>query len=58
MRSTTGVTTGAYEAVADDIRNDSGVQVEQVSKGERFSMKTTEILHRGDKLYKMEVVEK
>lgn len=54
----TGVTTGAYEAVAEGIRNDVGAQVEQVSKGERFSMKTTEVLHRGDKLYKMEVVEK
>lgn len=47
----TGVTTGAYDAVADDIRNNKGDKVDSVAKGEVFSMKTTEILHRGDKLY-------
>lgn len=49
----TGVTTGAYESVADDIRNDGGVSVDSVSKGEKFSLKTTDVLHRGDKLYKL-----
>lgn len=49
----TGVTTGAYEAVADDIRLDDGTQASEVSKGQVFSMKTAETLHRGDKLYKL-----
>ncbi len=49
----TGDTTGAYEAVVDEIRVDYE-PVESVGKGVAFSIKTTEKLHRNDKLYKME----
>lgn len=52
----TGDTTGAYEAVVDEIRVDYE-PVESVGKGVPFSIKTTEKLHRNDKLYKMETKE-
>jgi len=50
-----GNTTGAYEQIADEIHVDL-LPVEKVGKGVPFSIKTTETLHRNDKLYKMEVV--
>ena len=48
----TGDTTGAYEAVVDELRFDLK-PVEQVQKGQLFSIKTTELVRRGDKLYKL-----
>ncbi len=50
----TGETTGAYECVANEIRVD--LQVAAVAnKGEYFSLKTEEVVHRGDRVYVMEV---
>ena len=51
-----GNTTGAYESVVEEIRVDLK-PVESVGKGVPFSIKTTETLHRNDKLYKMELQE-
>lgn len=48
----TGDTTGAYEAVVEELRFDLK-PVEQVQKGQLFSIKTTELVRRGDKLYKL-----
>ena len=48
----TGDTTGAYEAVVDELRFDLK-PVEQVQKGQLFSIKTSELVRRGDKLYKL-----
>ncbi|MBR3564960.1 MAG: U32 family peptidase [Paludibacteraceae bacterium] len=46
----TGETTGAYEDTALDIRlNDRSADF--APKGSYFSIKTSEVLHRGDKLY-------
>jgi len=50
-----GYTTGAYEQKVDEIRVDL-MSVEKVEKGVPFSIKTSEALHRNDKLYKMEPV--
>jgi len=50
-----GYTTGAYEQKVDEIRVDL-LPVEKVGKGVPFSIKTTEPIHRNDKLYLMEVV--
>jgi len=50
-----GYTTGAYEQKIDEIRVDL-LPVEKVAKGIPFSIKTTETIHRNDKLYLMEVV--
>lgn len=52
----TGETTGAYEAIADEIRVDLK-PVARVEKGESFSIKTTEPIRRNDKLYLIEKVE-
>ncbi len=50
----TGETTGAYECVANEIRVD--LQAAAVAnKGEYFSLKTEEVVHRGDRVYVMEV---
>ena len=49
----TGETTGVYETTATGIHNDAQQVASQVKKGELFALKTTKILHRGDKLYKM-----
>ena len=46
----TGETTGAYEDVANDIRLDDRT-ADFAPKGSFFSIKTSEPLHRGDKLY-------
>ena len=48
----TGDTTGAYEAVVDELRFDLK-PVDEVVKGQLFSIKTTELVRRGDKLYKL-----
>lgn len=52
----TGETTGAYEAIADDIRVDLKT-VEKVEKGTYFSIKTSETIRRNDKLFKIVPVE-
>lgn len=48
----TGETTGAYEAIANEIRVDLK-PVEKASKGEYLSIKTSEIVRRNDKVYKI-----
>ena len=58
----TGETTGAYEGVFDEIRIDwkqSGItptkgEEQTATKSVYFSFKTDRVLHRGDKLYKLE----
>lgn len=50
-----GATTGALEGVADDMRVDDRA-VPVVHKGTFFSLKT-DLIHRGDKLYKMSKTE-
>jgi len=50
-----GYTTGAYEQTVEEIRVDL-LPVEKVGKGILFSIKTTELIHRNDKLYLMETV--
>lgn len=47
-----GQTTGAMEGTADELRVDD-LPVAKVAKGTFFSLKT-DLIHRGDKLYKME----
>ncbi|MDR1544104.1 MAG: U32 family peptidase [Prevotellaceae bacterium] len=49
-----GNTTGAYEAKVNEIRVDLE-SVESVERAVPFSIKTTEPLHRNDKLYKMQI---
>jgi len=48
----TGETTGAYEAIAEEIRVDLK-PVDKAIKGEYFSIKTNEIIRRNDKVYKI-----
>lgn len=48
----TGETTGAYEATIDELRLDLK-PVDEVNKGDVFSIKTTEVLRRNDKLFKI-----
>jgi len=48
----TGETTGAYEDTVKDMRVELK-SVDRVEKGTLFSMKTTELLRRNDKLYKI-----
>lgn len=48
-----GETTGAYECVADGIRVDLNPAL-VANKGEYFSLKTDQVLHRGDRLYIMQ----
>lgn len=48
----TGETTGAYEAIADEIRVDLK-PVEKANKGEYLSIKTSGIVRRNDKVYKI-----
>lgn len=48
----TGETTGAYEAVVDEVRVDLN-PVENVEKGTFFSLKTSEVIRRNDKLFKI-----
>ncbi len=51
-----GETTGVYEGQVEEIRLDLK-PVEQVVKGDVFSIKTNEILRRNDKVYKIVMVE-
>ena len=48
----TGPTTGVIETVVDEIRVDDG-KVEEVNKGEYFSIKIDEVVRASDKLYKV-----
>lgn len=48
----TGETTGAYEDLVEEIRVDLK-PVEKAVKGEYFSLKTTDIIRRNDKVYKI-----
>ena len=48
----TGTTTGAVQQIADEIREDLK-PVPKVAQGSLFSIKTSEVVRRGDKLYKI-----
>lgn len=48
----TGETTGAYEDVVEELR-DELTPVQEVKKGSLFSIKTKKIVRRNDKVYKM-----
>ncbi|MBO4875267.1 MAG: U32 family peptidase [Bacteroidales bacterium] len=48
----TGTTTGAVQQIADEIREDLK-PVPKVVQGSLFSIKTSEVVRRGDKLYKI-----
>lgn len=52
----TGETTGAYECIATEIRVDLK-PTQMANKGEYFSLKTDQLLHRGDRLYVMQPTE-
>ena len=52
-----GQTTGVYRATVEELRlGDTAQSVPEVHQGDVFSVKTTEILHRGDKLYRVDRV--
>lgn len=52
-----GQTTGVYRATVEELRlGDTAQPVPEVKQGDVFSVKTTEILHRGDKLYRVDQV--
>lgn len=52
-----GQTTGVYRATVEDLRLGATAQpVQEVRQGDVFSVKTTEVLHRGDKLYRVDKV--
>lgn len=53
----TGPTTGVVEFIADEIRVELQ-SVMKANKGDLFSIKTPELVRRGDKLFKIEKVEK
>jgi putative protease len=48
-----GETTGVVEIKNAEIRNVAGQPVETVSQGMICSMKSPQLIRRGDKLYKM-----
>ncbi len=48
-----GPTTGVYEDKISEIRLDDGISVNEAKKGDICSIKTTELLRRGDKVYKI-----
>lgn len=50
-----GETTGVYRATVEELRLERD-PVAEVQQGERFSFATTEQLHRGDKLYRVDTV--
>ena len=53
----TGQTTGVYRSTVTELRlGDSAQSVEEVGQGDVFSVKTSEPLHRGDKLYRVDRV--
>lgn len=49
----TGETTGAYEQIISELRDNDGKAVDEVGKGELFSFKPDSQLRRNDKLYKI-----
>lgn len=52
-----GQTTGVYRATVEELRlGDTAQPVPEVGQGDVFSVKTTELLHRGDKLYRVDRV--
>ena len=52
-----GQTTGVYRATVEELRlGDTAKPVPEVKQGDVFSVKTTEMLHRGDKLYRVDKV--
>lgn len=52
-----GQTTGVYSAVVEELRlGHKAIPVEEVKQGNVFSVKTTEMLHRGDKVYRVDRV--
>ena len=52
-----GQTTGVYRATVEELRlGDTAQRVPEVRQGDVFSVKTTEMLHRGDKLYRVDKV--
>ena len=52
-----GQTTGVYRAAVEELRlGDSAQSVQEVGQGDVFSIKTSEPLHRGDKLYRVDKV--
>ena len=52
-----GQTTGVYRATVEELRlGDTAQLVPEVHQGDVFSVKTTEMLHRGDKLYRVDQV--
>jgi len=53
----TGETTGAYEQTAEGLRVDEK-PAQKAEKGQVCSLKTSQTLHRGDKLYKLVKTEK
>ena len=52
-----GETTGVYEAVVDEVRLDLD-PVKKVVKDDLCSIKVSDLVRRGDKLYKMVQVER
>lgn len=50
-----GETTGVYRATVEELRLERD-PVAEVRQGDRFSFATTEQLHRGDKLYRVDTV--
>ena len=52
-----GQTTGVYRATVEELRlGDTAQPVPEVKQGDVFSVKITEMLHRGDKLYRVDQV--
>ncbi|MDY6289435.1 MAG: peptidase U32 family protein [Bacteroidales bacterium] len=52
-----GQTTGVYRATVEELRlGDTAQPVPEVKQGDVFSVQTTEMLHRGDKLYRVDQV--
>ncbi len=53
----TGQTTGVYSATVEELRlGDTAESVQEVRQGDVFSVKTSEVLHRGDKFYRVDKV--
>jgi putative protease len=52
----TGETTGVYRDTIKELRTDRD-PVPEVHQGDRFSFATTELLHRGDKVYRIDKVQ-
>lgn len=53
----TGQTTGVYTAMVEELRlGNKATVVQEVKQGDVFSVKTSEMLHRGDKLYRVDTV--